>query len=250
MNKLVKVLAVSGMSLGILGGTVVPMTAQAAKAAKIVKTRQMKKHGYKLNGGYMYTSAQLTKKAVKASKHPKMVFYSVQSATVIKRNGKKAIYYYLKNKSGSVQGWIWRGNVTKQPTYTQQKKDIANVLAILHGMSADVQNHTLGYFVHMDYKTAYHNGESGRDLSNVMYWTADLVDGQSTADINGTIKLYNLFKDRVDKSSRKELINEYYTLDDHLNDRNGYDHTEDGVYDDLNDILSTLSETIGEDFTN
>lgn len=212
-----------------------PNTAQAkTKKAHVISSRKMKKAAYKVNKGYFYKSTKLTKKAANAAKHPKMTFYSYKSDTIRKQNGKKAVFYYLKNKSGSVKGWIWRGDVTKQPTYAKQKKNIAAVKAIIHGMSQDVQDKTLGYFAHMNYKVAYHDGASGRDLENVIF-QIELSDGNKPEDVQGVDKLYHLFINQMNSNDKESAIDAYNDFDDVRAGR-----FDDNLWSVMNDLLDCI----------
>lgn len=218
-----------------------PTTAQAkTKKAHVISSRKMKKAAYKVNKGYFYKSTKLTKKAANAAKHPKMTFYSYKSDTIRKQNGKKAVFYYLKNKSGSVKGWIWRGDVTKQPTYAKQKKNIAAVKAIIHGMSQDVQDNTLGYFAHMNYKVAYHDGERDRDLSTVIWEAYWYSNSDYPEDVAGTQKLYDLFKGQVNSEDRKFMKDSYNNFDDARSGRMYADQLDS----EMGSLLQTISNGV------
>lgn len=220
-----------------------PGTAQAKTKAHVIKTRTMKRAAYKVNKGYLYKSTSLTKKAASAAKHPKMTFYSYKSATIKKQNGKKAVFYYLKNKSGAVKGWIWRGDVTKQPTYAQQKKNITAVRTIIHGMSQDVQDRTLGYFAHMNYKVAYHDGASGRDLSHVIDIISETARASHPEDVKGTQKLYNLFKNQIDKEYYNEYLKNYWNNFDDA--RAGRSNAPVNLLDGMGILLEAISTGVG-----
>jgi len=119
------------------------MNTTPVKAAKVLHSKKVKKVAYKVKGGYFYKTATLKKRVHKGNKYFRTNFYTYKKATVQKKHGKKAIYYYLKNKSGKIKGWVWHGNLVKQPTYARQKKDIAAVRTIIQGMSDPVQKATL-----------------------------------------------------------------------------------------------------------
>ena len=209
---LVAVLAVATL------GVTAEVTTPAQAATKVLQTKKMKKAAYKISNGYFYRNTKLTKRTHKASKYAKVNFYTYKSAKIRKSNGKKVTYYYVKNKSGKVKGWVWRGNLVKQPTYTRQKKDIAAMKRIVQGMSPDVQSDALGLFAHMNYKVAYHDGASERDLSHVIFQMEMGADYDNSTDIQGIIKTYKLFKGRYG-SYKAQILNDYNDLDDVLKGR-------------------------------
>jgi len=225
---LVAVLAVA--SLGVM----TEVTTPAQAATKVWQTKKMKKAAYKISNGYFYRNTKLTKRTHKASKYAKVNFYTYKSAKIRKSNGKKVTYYYVKNKSGKVKGWVWRGNLVKQPTYTRQKKDIAAMKRIVQGMSPDVQSDALGLFAHMNYKVAYHDGASERDLSHVIFQMEMGADYDNSTDIQGIIKTYKLFKGRYG-SEKAQILNDYNDLDDVLKGRSDAE---------LSDVAKTLIDDI------
>lgn len=217
---------------GLLNGV---HTSVAAAKARVISIRNISKKPYAVSNGYFYSSPQLTKKIHNQHNYLQTTFYSYKSATVKKSNNKQAVYYYVKNKSGSVKGWVWSGSLVKPRSYAQEKSDMNSVVKILKGMSQQVQDaNTLSQFRHMDYKHPYREQGSrdGRCIASVLYnvhnclWSS--ADNETAsdvqADIQGGLKFYELFKDRLSLSSddKQELTNRYDSYDDdaHSSDSN------------------------------
>lgn len=112
MKKLIQlgglvVLAFSiGVSLPAESGTV------SAAKVKVLSTKKVSSGTYHPKSGYFYKTTSLSKKAYKAANHKKEYVYPSKKATIRKKNGKKAVYYYVSNKKGSIKGWIWHGNLS------------------------------------------------------------------------------------------------------------------------------------------
>ncbi|KRK97144.1 hypothetical protein FD04_GL002004 [Secundilactobacillus odoratitofui DSM 19909 = JCM 15043] len=108
-----KRLILVAISLSILG--VAAISAQSStvmaktKAAKVLKTTNIKNVKVHVTSGLLYTNKKLTKVAYHAGNYDKRTFTRTSQITVKKANGKKAVYQYIK--SGKVKGWIWRGDV-------------------------------------------------------------------------------------------------------------------------------------------
>ncbi|PBQ24436.1 D-alanyl-D-alanine carboxypeptidase [Levilactobacillus brevis] len=96
---------------GVLVGT--QATAQAATAYKTVSTKTLTKTAYhkKSTAGALYNQTH-TKKVAALKTYPNTTWYATKQAT-LKHSNSKGIYYYVKNKSGSVKGWIWHGYLKK-----------------------------------------------------------------------------------------------------------------------------------------
>lgn len=228
-------------------GVTAEVTTPAQAATKVLQTKKMKKAAYKISNGYFYRNTKLTKRTHKASKYAKVNFYTYKSAKIRKSNGKKVTYYYVKNKSGKVKGWVWHGNLTKQRTYNRQKKDIVAMKRIVQGMSPDVQDRALGLFAHMNYKVAYHDGASGRDLSNVTFQMELGADYDNSTDIQGIIKTYKLFKGRYG-SYKAQILNDYNDLDDVLKDRSdaGLSDVAISLIDNVSSAVENLDNQSGK----
>jgi hypothetical protein len=238
---LVAVLAVATL------GVTAEVTTPAQAATKVLQTKKMKKAAYKISNGYFYRNTKLTKRTHKASKYAKVNFYTYKSAKIRKSNGKKVTYYYVKNKSGKVKGWVWHGNLTKQRTYNRQKKDIVAMKRIIQGMSQGVQSRTLGLFAHMDYKVAYHDGASGRDLSNVISQMKFGADYDNSTDIQGIIKTYKLFKGRY-ADEKVDALNAYNDVDDVLKGRSDAELSDVGesLIDDISFAVQYIDNQSGK----
>lgn len=221
------------------------MNATPAQAAKVLHSNKVKKVAYKVSGGYFYKTASLKKRVHKSSKYFRTNFYTYEKATVQKKHGKKAVYYYIKNKSGKVKGWVWHGNLVKQPTYSRQKKDITAMRKIVQGMSAPVQSATLGLFYHMDYKHPYNDddgiGGNGRTLSNVVFKVFINKNVDDDKDVQGALKIYRLFKGRFSANDNQFIKQQYYNLDDVLH--HGRDESKYGAISDLLDSIEAPLET-------
>lgn len=233
----VKTVLVATLALVTMGATAVETVPAQAKT-RVLQTKKMKKRAYKVSGGYFYKNTKLKKRVHKASKYLRTNFYTYKSAKIRKSNGKVVKYYYVKNKAGNVKGWVWHKNLVKQPTYSRQKKDIAAMKKIVMGMSQEVQDNALGLFPHMSYKVAYHDGASGRDLENVIQQMNMNLNEGNSADIQGALKTYRLFKGRYGQWS-VDVQNDYNDLDDALNGRNGQ-----SVGSTVTDLLSDIASSV------
>lgn len=221
MNRIIKSTLITAVFIGTIGASVTLRTTNASAKARVISTKNVSKKPYTVSNGYFYSSAKLTKKTHNQHNYLRTTFYSYKSATVKKNNGKRAVYYYVKNKSGSVKGWVWRGSLVKPKTYAQEKSDMNNVVAILKTMSPQVQQHnTLAQFRHMDYKRPYNNWNSngGRCLSSVLMNVEYGMTGDSPSalqtDVQGILKLYEVFKGRLGTQGNRVLSSDYDDLDD------------------------------------
>jgi len=127
MNKRIK-LVIAGLvalSFGIVSVATVSSPALAkTKAAKVISHQKLAKTKFHPNGGSLYTSTKLTKKSPKTFKAVKTTFYATKSVKVKKANSKRATYYYVKNKKGNINGWIWKGYLNKTKNLAQRASDI------------------------------------------------------------------------------------------------------------------------------
>ncbi|MDH5104921.1 hypothetical protein OQI89_03540 [Lentilactobacillus diolivorans] len=245
MRKFVKNSLLVATFIGTIGVSSNLNTLSTAAKARVISTHAISKKPYTVSNGYFYSSPKLTKKVHNQHNFLRTTFYSYKSATVKKNNGHQAVYYYVKNKSGSVKGWVWRGSLQKPKSYAQEKSDMNAVVTIIKGMSQKVQeNDTLSQFRHMDYKHPYMTDGSrgGRCLSAVLYnvqRAVDSTDGKTPADIQadiqGSIKLYQLFQNRFTNSDKKEMSDDYDTLDDNMHSKNSDGSTN------MNEVCSDAS---------
>jgi len=119
-----------------LGGTSMATSASAKsvktkgfRVTKITKNTHYQKSAYTKKapktGVTIYSSRYLSKHTT--SKKTK-TFYSTQSVRVVKSTGKQATYRYVTNKSKTVKGWIWTGNLKgKQGKTTSVSTKTVNV---------------------------------------------------------------------------------------------------------------------------
>lgn len=71
---------------------------------------------YQVKQGNIYSNYQLTKIKNKSNSYKGDTFYSNETVTVRKSNGKSAVYRVLANRYGKDFGYIWHGNVKKIKT--------------------------------------------------------------------------------------------------------------------------------------
>ncbi|GAY72327.1 M57 family metalloprotease [Lentilactobacillus kosonis] len=95
-------------------------------AAKVVKTQKFSTRKYRATKGYIYLTSALTKKVHNAKNYPKTVFYTSRQVVVKKNNGKRAVYYFVQNKSKKVKGYIWRGYLVQIKKVTSDKTPANN----------------------------------------------------------------------------------------------------------------------------
>lgn len=71
---------------------------------------------YQVSKGVIYKNFNLTKVKATATKYKNTVFYSDETITVKRPNGKKAVYRVLANRYGKEFGFIWHGYANKIKT--------------------------------------------------------------------------------------------------------------------------------------
>ncbi|GEP23109.1 hypothetical protein [Lentilactobacillus diolivorans] len=227
MRKFVKNSLLVATFIGTVGVSSKLNTLSTAAKAWVISTHAISKKPYTVSNGYFYSSPKLTKKVHNQHNFLRTTFYSYKSATVKKNNGHQAVYYYVKNKSGSVKGWVWRGSLQKPKSYAQEKSDMNAVVTIIKGMSQQAQtehDNTLNQFRHMDYKHPYqeYGSRGGRCIYSVLSNIGDCLEfpaaGKTSSemqmDIQGALKFYKLFKDRFNSDDKQRLISDYDNLDD------------------------------------
>lgn len=114
-KKIVKFISVAAIAVSI--GSVFGVTTASAKTykSKVYAAKQLSHHQFKktyvkyATKGLIYTTRSLKHWKHNAANYPRTKWFSTQSVTVRKSNGKKAVYYYVTNKSNGIKGWIWRG---------------------------------------------------------------------------------------------------------------------------------------------
>ncbi|WP_125765337.1 hypothetical protein [Levilactobacillus mulengensis] len=241
MNKLLKVSAITALTFS-LGAVIVPSTTLSAsakkKSAKVIRSKKMKKTAYHANGGYIYSSAKLTKKSHKAFNYLKTTFYATKSVTVKKTNGKTATYYYIKNSKGNVKGYIWKGNLKKVNTkaLAQRRADIKHVLAAIRSMSTDDQGWALDSMKYVTTSNTY-------DDSQLPY-AIDQIHGESIKDGQAALQVNASFKGRFSSTTNAKLAAFSDQLADTIasNTSDDYDIDEAAqtLVDALQDAVSSL----------
>jgi len=239
MNKLLKVSAITALTFS-LGAVIVPNTTLSAsaktKAAKVLKTKKMKKTAYHAKGGYIYSSTKLTKKSFKAFKHLKTTFYATKSVTVKKSNGKTATYYYIKNSKGSIKGYIWKGNLKKINTknMAQRKADIKHVLAAIQTMTPEVKSNALNAMKDVTTKNTYDSDSLGYAIGQIHGYT--VKDGQAALQVNAS------FKGRFSSTTNAKLAAFSDQLADVLADDSSFNYQIEDASGNLVDALSDAVE--------
>lgn len=114
-------LATMMFSFSLMAINTTTQAAAKSTAAKVIRVNQQPKTAYQATNGIIYQNSTLTQKAHNAKNYPQTIFYSSKQITVQKANGKKAIYYYIVNKSNTVKGYIWHGYLTKTQVAMSQK---------------------------------------------------------------------------------------------------------------------------------
>jgi len=216
MNKLIKGAVagalVAGVNLAFL--TVDSSTAMAkTTAAKVISSKKIHRTAYYPNGGTLYTSKKLTTKSAKSFKVVKTALYATKSAKLKRATGKKVTYYYVKNKRGSVKGWIGWGYLSKTKNLAQRRSDMRGVQAAVRwlpkvkptkGMTTydrrDDENRLFKVMKPANaYKSAvWYPGLGLPDAIAYMYAT-------KPKESRAILEAYNVFKGRFDKKTNAKL---------------------------------------------
>ncbi|WP_283680388.1 CAP domain-containing protein [Lentilactobacillus sp. Marseille-Q4993] len=116
--KLNKVILFSTLGLALGSGLMMPQQASAKRKPSVLRVVSSEAHAkqYRVAKGTIYKNYNLTKVKAKASKYKKTVFYSSETITVRRPNGKKAVYRTLANRYGKEFGFIWHGYAKKIKT--------------------------------------------------------------------------------------------------------------------------------------
>ena len=240
MRKFVKLAAVGVLSLS-MGVAAMPSNTlnvlAKTKAAKVLSSKHIKKTAYHINAGYLYSSAKLTKKRHNGKNYLKTTFYATKSAHVKKSNGKKAVYYYIKNSKGSVKGWAWHGNLSKVnvKALAQRKSDIKKMLAIVRTMSADDQDSPLADFKNVNTTNTYDS-----DYDSLPEVISDMTyNGTSIADGKAMSAAYQLFAGRFNSVTNAKLSALNSRLNQAINDNDDLD-----LDDPINNLGGALSDAV------
>ncbi|MBV0930157.1 hypothetical protein KTE19_05435 [Lentilactobacillus sp. IMAU92037] len=205
-----------------------------ARTVKVLRSSGMSKTAYNANGGSIFTTAKLTKKAHNASSYLRTTFYATKSATVRKSNGNTAVYYYIKSSNGRVKGWIWKGNLSKKPSYTKQKADIKAMLQIVRTTTSDAQNELLADFDGITPAQAYDS------LSTVINDMKYIPDGSGNIECVGAA--YQLFAGRFNSTTNAKLSALYgaYTQAEQSGDRDNWSDAANNLADQLAEAVENL----------
>lgn len=96
------------LGLSLFGFSASGITTAQASRTSVVRYTNIRDAKVHVAKGTMYTSAKLSKTAHYAKNYKYTTFTKTEQATV-KKNGKKAVYQYIK--AGKIKGWIWHGYV-------------------------------------------------------------------------------------------------------------------------------------------
>ncbi|GHP14464.1 hypothetical protein YK48G_18890 [Lentilactobacillus fungorum] len=189
--------------------------AQAASKVKIVSSKKMDNtQPYNITQGYLYSSPKLKVRLHNGKNYIHTTFYTNKATTVKKSYGVKSVYYYVFNKSKTVSGWTWHGNLTKAKTYDQEKSDISAMIGIINTMDSTSRGEYLSKMNDVSVQNAY------RDISSIIREIGnDYVDPDdlSLTDEATIGKFYDLFKDRFSSFDREKLDSLYDNYQDTMN---------------------------------
>lgn len=240
--------------------------AQAASHIKIVSSKTMDDaQPYNITHGYLYSSPKLKVRLHNGKNYVHTTFYTNKATTVKKSYGVKSVYYYVFNKSKTVYGWTWHGNLVKAKTYDQEKSDISAMIGIINTMNPISRGEYLEKLNDVDVRTAYNDPSSSSDISSIVYQIGnDLKDdpgyetiGDETLNDYQTLgKFYDLFKSRFSTFDREKLDSLYDNHQTALNKSLADDGSsdDDDQYDgglelseEATSAASSFGDTLSED---
>lgn len=240
--------------------------AQAASHIKIVSSKTMDDaQPYNITHGYLYSSPKLKVRLHNGKNYVHTTFYTNKATTVKKSYGVKSVYYYVFNKSKTVYGWTWHGNLVKAKTYDQEKSDISAMIGIINTMNPISRGEYLEKLNDVDVRTAYNDPSSSSDISSIVYQIGnDLKDdpgyetiGDETLNDYQTLgKFYDLFKSRFSTFDREKLDSLYENYQTALNKSLADDGSsdDDDQYDgglelseEATSAASSFGDTLSED---
>lgn len=234
------------VGIGTSSTNSVSAKASSAKVLSYAKVSSTKK--YHALYGNIYSNAKLTKEIHNASNFPNTVFSVTRSATVKKHHGTKSVYYYIANKSGTVKGWIWRGNLSAVKTYAQEKSDINAMIGIINTMDSDARGTYLVKINDVTPKKAYSGIASiTRDMGSDGYYMGSVGYSENISEMKAVGSVYNLFKNRF-SSSQKRTLNSLYDnysteLNSAISNKNNEDPISDGsAFDESEETNASASE--------
>lgn len=240
--------------------------AQASSHIKIVSSKTMDDaQPYNITHGYLYSSPKLKVRLHNGKNYVHTTFYTNKATTVKKSYGVKSVYYYVFNKSKTVYGWTWHGNLVKAKTYDQEKSDISAMIGIINTMNPISRGEYLEKLNDVDVRTAYNDPSSSSDISSIVYQIGnDLKDdpgyetiGDETLNDYQTLgKFYDLFKSRFSTFDREKLDSLYDNYQTALNKSLADDGSsdDDDQYDgglelseEATSAASSFGDTLSED---
>lgn len=196
-------------------------SAQAASKIKIVSSKKMDDaQPYNITQGYLYSSPKLKVRLHNGKNYIHTTFYTNKATTVKKSYGVKSVYYYVFNKSKTISGWTWHGNLVKAKTYDQEKSDISAMIGIINTMDSTSRGEYLSEMNDVSVQNAYDNPMTQFSISSIVRDIGDAYidpDDVSLTDEATIGKFYDLFKDRFSSFDREKLDSLYDNYQDTLN---------------------------------
>lgn len=91
---------------------------QILSTSYITNTAYVRKSatGWTYNLGGTASNLKFGHKTHYLKNYPHTTWHATQKRTILKKNGNKAIYYYVTNGRGTASGWIWHGYLQKKST--------------------------------------------------------------------------------------------------------------------------------------
>ncbi|MBV0930762.1 matrixin family metalloprotease [Lentilactobacillus sp. IMAU92037] len=158
-------LLIAAFSFGALLTSQATTTVDAkAQSAKVISEKKMPVKAYHAHKGYIYSNATLTKIKHNAKNYPRTTFYAQKRVTVKQANGKKAVYYYVNNRSKSVRGYIWHGYLKSISTTSATKakpmsqKSLVKLINEAPDMNPDSQIRSLKKVNYVDHENVFDLG--------------------------------------------------------------------------------------------
>ena len=223
MKRVMQAIMTVGVVAGAWGTTSVSASANSQYSAarshsvKLVWRKSMKRHTYTATKGARY-SKHLGIRYSNNDVTPTVAWYTDAHEKLYRKNkGNSAIYYHVKSADGTLQGWIWRGYLTKAvstnaattptPTTTQTPSTyeaMAKKAILSMGMGAkpDAKTMQLAKTILNDVleSNVHFSSESelfpNTEKNNQNVYLGDLTDNQGFNNITspGAQFLFNLLK--------------------------------------------------------
>ena len=248
MNKRIK-LVIAGLvalSFGMVSVATVSSPALAkTKAAKVISHQKLAKTKVHPNGGSLYTSTKLTKKSPKTFRTVKTTFYATKSVKLKKANGKRATYYYVKNKKGNINGWIWKGYLNKTSDLAQRASDIRRFKGAysLLEKRGDMRSLTDKALREMTLAHAYNISDHVNKAG-----IASLLTGfyaWNPKEAKASLAAYNIFKGRFNAKTNAKLLKQKKAVLKAISEykSDGFD-SDDDLWDATNELGLTLAKAV------